>query len=97
MLKVSIHGDVESHSAPKVGVTGIPQVALTAALDLTGATGPAGPSSTPTSSNTWAATPVTWYHAASGLWAGCDLNRLREGKSGRGEVTIEANKCPPST
>ena len=51
-----------------------------------------------TSSNTWAAPVISArYHAASRLWAGSNLNRLRQGNSRRGEVTAETNKCPPST
>jgi hypothetical protein len=87
----------QNHSEPKVRITWIRQVVLTGALDLADARRTAGPSSTLTSSNTWAARITSaWYHAASGLWAGSDLNR-RQGKSRRGEVTAEANKCPPST
>src|SRR3954468_19243009 len=42
------------------------------------------------------ATRVTcaWHHAATGLWASSDLNRLRQGKSPRGEVTGRGYKCP---
>ena len=28
-----------------------------------------------------------WYHEATGLWAGSDLNRVRHGKPARGKVT----------
>jgi len=34
-----------------------------------------------------ARTTSAWYHAANRLWAGSDPNRLRQGKSPRGEVT----------
>ena len=97
MHAVSGYGGVESQR-PKARVTRIRQVALTGAWDLTDAKGTAGRSSTPTSSNTWA-TRVTsaWYYPASELWAGSNLNRLRQGNSRRGEVTAETNKCPPST
>jgi hypothetical protein len=92
MPGISVHGGGEATANPAAAATssgtGSSGTGYTAPV---AARGTAGPSSTPTSSKRIGPAmakrvPSAWYHAATGLWDGSDLNRVRHGEPPHGNV-----------